>query len=210
MISINPNVSPFGITSCSKFLTNFLGSIPLVGAIVGMERIRAVALTTPKETNIKVLENSSSFQSSPAYATEHCFRAVFEILGVGSLIFITEIVCKLLGFLVRLIGYVLLAAICSSLAILFVIGAIVAVFLYGIVKLVAKAIPLYEQPEKSVTKEEILAVFHSLAFRISELVWASADKLITATTDASHTSNENTHSQKDPFQKENVRNETIV
>lgn len=171
---INPNESPFGITSCSRFFINLAGSIPVIGAVVGIERLREVILASRKEAN------KTGEVASPVYAKEHCMRALLEISGLGMIAFVTELVCKVLGLLLRVLGHFLAVCICGAVAVTFVAGFFVAYLLYGVTKIIADAVPLYDSPatEKRVNTMEVYKAFANLAFDISKLIKKTSQDVV--------------------------------
>lgn len=174
LMYINPNESPFGITSCVRFFVHLAGSIPVIGAVVGIERLREVILASRKEAN------KTGEVASPVYAKEHCMRALLEISGLGMIAFVTELVCKVLGLLLRVLGHFLAVCICGAAAVAFIAGFFVAYLLYGVTKIVADAIPLCDSPatKKRVNTMEVYKAFANLSFDISKLIRKTSQDIV--------------------------------
>ncbi|ANH79022.1 hypothetical protein Cs308_0852 [Candidatus Chlamydia sanziniae] len=106
-MGINVNAPAFGIRSSSQFVTNVQGAVPLLGMVIGLQRIEQARASYPSNKIEGCIPLKSS--SSP-YSMQHCVRGLIEMAGLGTLIVIVEIILKGIDLLLQIIGRFLLAS----------------------------------------------------------------------------------------------------
>ena len=97
-VTHHPFGSAFSVHPSLKDLKkNLIGSVPLLGIYIGVNRIARVASVS--EEYIKKIEwgiSRCQIESASYYRYKHYFRGVLEILGLGSVLTILELATTVL------------------------------------------------------------------------------------------------------------------